>query len=326
MPFAKPLPEWNVLGTKPPQSKIDAGWGASEKPPADWFNWIWNTTYQAMSEMQQSAVHTDRIGVTVASLVNGKVPASQLDVQAPADATTNTKGIVMLEDSTSSTSITKAATPKSVKTAYDLALSRSTFSGSYNDLTNKPNASAIPVVDSTNKFVSTNVEGVLEELFTSASNGKASIANAAGVPSVSSDTFSKIANDITTGKANIASAITSKGGSATGADSWDTLVSAIQTINLNKRMATGTTTTNGSYKLIVSGLAFTPKLIIWTSSDKMHVGIYNGYSTGSNYLKRASLSVDNSSSNATKSSATITNDGFTVDYTSIATLDWIAFE
>ena len=38
-----------------------------------------------------------------------------------ADGTTSVKGAVQLEDSTSSTSTTKAATPNSVKTAYDLA-------------------------------------------------------------------------------------------------------------------------------------------------------------------------------------------------------------
>lgn len=38
------------------------------------------------------------------------------------DATTSQKGAVQLEDSVASTSITKAATPNSVKTAYDLAL------------------------------------------------------------------------------------------------------------------------------------------------------------------------------------------------------------
>ena len=50
---------------------------------------------------------------------DGKVPSSQLNVSAPADATTTTKGVVMLEDSTTSTSVTKAATPKSVKDAKD---------------------------------------------------------------------------------------------------------------------------------------------------------------------------------------------------------------
>jgi len=38
-----------------------------------------------------------------------------------ADGTTSVKGAVQLEDSTSSTSTTKAATPASVKSAYDLA-------------------------------------------------------------------------------------------------------------------------------------------------------------------------------------------------------------
>jgi phage-related tail fiber protein len=37
------------------------------------------------------------------------------------DGTTTQKGVVQLEDSTSSTSTTKAATPNSVKSAYDLA-------------------------------------------------------------------------------------------------------------------------------------------------------------------------------------------------------------
>ncbi|KTR27891.1 hypothetical protein RSA11_04300 [Exiguobacterium indicum] len=50
---------------------------------------------------------------------NGKVPATQLSISAPADATTSVKGVVMLEDSTTSTSVTKAATPKSVKAVAD---------------------------------------------------------------------------------------------------------------------------------------------------------------------------------------------------------------
>lgn len=52
---------------------------------------------------------------------NGKVPQSQLNISSPSDATTSVKGIVQLEDSVSSVSIVKAATPNSVKQAYDLA-------------------------------------------------------------------------------------------------------------------------------------------------------------------------------------------------------------
>jgi hypothetical protein len=116
MPFSKPLPTWNAVGTEPPQSKKDSGWGPNEKPPADWFNWIWNTTYQAMKEMQENAVHTDRIGQTIAQLVSGRVPVTQLP-----DGTTSAKGIVQLSSATNSTSTTLAATASAVKAAYDLA-------------------------------------------------------------------------------------------------------------------------------------------------------------------------------------------------------------
>ena len=58
----------------------------------------------------------------VASLgSDGKVPASQLSVTQPPDATTSRKGIVQLNTSTSSTSTTQAATPSAVKSTYDYA-------------------------------------------------------------------------------------------------------------------------------------------------------------------------------------------------------------
>lgn len=49
---------------------------------------------------------------------NGEITATKKAVQ---DGTTSQKGVVQLEDSHSSTSTTKAATPNSVKSAYDLA-------------------------------------------------------------------------------------------------------------------------------------------------------------------------------------------------------------
>lgn len=126
MPFTQELPEWNATGTKPPQSKLDAGWQIGERPPSGWWNWLLNRTHLAVQELQQEAINVDQKGVAngVASLnASGKVPPSQLDISAPSDASTTVKGIVMLEDSVTSTSVTKAATPKSVKQAYDLAAS-----------------------------------------------------------------------------------------------------------------------------------------------------------------------------------------------------------
>ncbi|KZE66999.1 hypothetical protein AWM68_19860 [Fictibacillus phosphorivorans] len=131
MPFSKPLPEWNNLGTKPPQSKIDTGWLPDDRPPADWWNWFLYTTHQALLEVQQNAVHTDRAGQTIAQLVAGKVPVAQLP-----DGTTSAKGVVQLSSATNSTSTTVAATSSAVKTTYDLA------NGKYT----KP-ASGIPKAD-----------------------------------------------------------------------------------------------------------------------------------------------------------------------------------
>ncbi|WP_433943597.1 phage tail protein [Paenibacillus sp. SN-8-1] len=50
---------------------------------------------------------------------DGKVPAGQLNVAAPADASTTTKGIVQLNDATNSTSTTQAATANAVKQVND---------------------------------------------------------------------------------------------------------------------------------------------------------------------------------------------------------------
>jgi hypothetical protein len=58
--------------------------------------------------------------VTVSSPITGGGSSGSVNI-AIQDGTTAQKGAVQLEDSTSSTSTTKAATPNSVKTSYDLA-------------------------------------------------------------------------------------------------------------------------------------------------------------------------------------------------------------
>ncbi|OAH53070.1 hypothetical protein AWH48_11980 [Domibacillus aminovorans] len=99
MGFEKPLPQWIAAGTEPPSSLRTEGWKVRQKPPADYWNWFMSHTYQALLELQQDAIHKDNLK----------------------DATTTIKGIVQLSSSTTSSSETLAATPKAVKTAYDLA-------------------------------------------------------------------------------------------------------------------------------------------------------------------------------------------------------------
>ena len=81
--------------------------------------------------------------------------------------------------------------------------------------------SDIAILDRNNLFTKTNLEDVLVELFTYASNGKILIANAIGGDAVASNTFSVLAQKIISGKSQIASAVgATKSGSLTGTESF----------------------------------------------------------------------------------------------------------
>lgn len=80
------------------------------------------TALDALDLTSPSAVTTGTLPISFIDSVtqtNGKVTASKKQIRA---ATTSVSGIVQLEDSVTSTSTSKAATPKAVKTAYDKAV------------------------------------------------------------------------------------------------------------------------------------------------------------------------------------------------------------
>src|SRR5690554_5347281 len=56
MVFEKLPPEWNNPGIEPPQTKKNSGFEPGEKPPAQWFNWLFNKLYLAVKELQEKAV------------------------------------------------------------------------------------------------------------------------------------------------------------------------------------------------------------------------------------------------------------------------------
>ena len=76
-------------------------------------------------------------------------------------ASTTQPGIVQLNDSTTSTSVTQAATPNAVKQVADSSATKADLAST---ATGK-GASMVGVRDSSDVFTSTNVEGVLAELF-----------------------------------------------------------------------------------------------------------------------------------------------------------------
>ena len=145
MAFEKTLPTWNNQGVEPPESLKTAGWEANQKPPAPYFNWLQNTTYEAIKELQEKAADKDEITIQDASTTTKGIvqlttatdstsatlvpTASALkavkdSIPALVDATTARKGVVQLNSTVTSTSTTQAATPSAVKTAYDLAASK----------------------------------------------------------------------------------------------------------------------------------------------------------------------------------------------------------
>lgn len=50
--FSEALPEWDNVGVEPNSAKKTAGWLSSEKPPADWFNWLFHRSYKSIEEIR----------------------------------------------------------------------------------------------------------------------------------------------------------------------------------------------------------------------------------------------------------------------------------
>ncbi|WP_438310787.1 hypothetical protein [Sporosarcina sp. FA9] len=116
------------------------------------------------------------------------------------------------------------------------------------------NAKNISIIDSTNKFTATDVEGALSELFLFASDGKTAVA----------------------------SAITAKGVAASPSDAFPTLATKIGQIITEPVSATGTANTGSVSILTVSGLSFQPSRIEirYTSDPYKLFTLYDiGFST-----------------------------------------------
>lgn len=98
MGYNQQLPEWNKTASKPTQTKLDNGWEVQEKPPASVFNWLSNTTYLALQELQQYAIHSEQKGAVngVASLgADSKIPTAQIPSLSYVPTTTYTANDVL---------------------------------------------------------------------------------------------------------------------------------------------------------------------------------------------------------------------------------------
>ena len=274
----------------------------------------------------------DKIDGKVATLgADGKVPADQLSISV-SDASTTQKGVVMLEDSIASTSITKAATPKSVKTVSDALDAHKTDdtihvkkdgtlqTGLNAQKINGKTASATPVTTEKNDIV-----GMVNELFTSVSNGKTQVANAItakGQPASGNDTFAQLATAIS----NISTGLKTKLGIATTSSTAGSF-----------QYAGNTGTVSKSY-ISVTGLEFEPKYVIIYSSTSLdfRLSIYIKDALDVIYsgptVKLSSYDVDfvsstnaNLKGNAGTASVNSTSFVLPTDTGSLSQVNWIAF-
>ena len=147
----------------------------------------------------------------------GKVPASQLNVSAPPDATTTQKGVVQLSNSTTSTSEALAATPKAVKTVDD----------------------KVGTLSSLNTAAKDNLVNAVNELFTFANDGKSKWSSVIGSPLASSDTFTQMQTKTQTIKNMLATNLTAKGQSSTGTETLTALVDKVASIQTGLKLSVG---------------------------------------------------------------------------------------
>lgn len=236
-------------------------------------------------------------------------------------------------------------------------------------------AKNIAVEDLNNRFTATDVEGVLNELFTFANDGKTSIASVIGSPATSGDTFTTLANHITNHKSSLANSLgsgssadslqtlvntrlqglkntlatnlTNKGQTAKGTETLLSLINKVAAINTGKRFATGTVTQVLNQPIAVSGLSFTPSVIIIQADSHdnypYYVKVYFGtnaggydYSDETTHIYFGSQMVTGKADSRFIGSGLITNqftispNGFSVQKlhtdTSVRTIKWIAFE
>lgn len=65
MSFTRNLPEWKAEGIEPSETQKQTGFQPGMKPPAQWFNWVFNWTYLALKELQEKAAEKSIVDTAI---------------------------------------------------------------------------------------------------------------------------------------------------------------------------------------------------------------------------------------------------------------------
>ncbi|GIO39084.1 hypothetical protein J41TS12_39450 [Paenibacillus antibioticophila] len=174
------------------------------------------------------------------------------------DASLTEKGVTQLSSATNSSAEDKAATPKAVKTVNEAAMAAQTTANAANlaagaAQTAAANAQSAANAAETPTGAQAKVNaavGSLPSLLTSAKGNAVAAIN---------ELFTSASN----GKTAVAAAITGKGVPASGSDTFTQLATKIGQIVTGKRYASGSgDVASGVGKVTISGLKFTPSFVV----------------------------------------------------------------
>lgn len=117
------LPVWNSEGVEPPASLKNEGWEPGVKPPAQYFDWLFNRTYKCLEELQAIAeeLKTNKANGADLTAVSDMLTTylDEFNQHLQKTASLIDIGHTQLSNAIDSTLDTLAATPSAVKQAYD---------------------------------------------------------------------------------------------------------------------------------------------------------------------------------------------------------------
>lgn len=92
--FIQELPEWENAGSKPTEAVIDAGWQVKDRPPASWFNWAWNRTFECLEEIR-NVIDTDAENKQNVPLIRATFSGNGYVATSPEPATALVDGMTV---------------------------------------------------------------------------------------------------------------------------------------------------------------------------------------------------------------------------------------
>lgn len=198
-------------------------------------------------------------------------------------------------------------------------------------------AKNIAVEDANNRFTGTDVESVLNELFTFANNGKTDWANVIGSPLLPTDTFAQMKSKTQTLKDTLATNLTNKGQTASGTETLQSLINKVANISTGKKWAAGSGFGSGfgnGSSFTVSGLSFRPgaALIRLRDVERVYtgffseVGSYVSNSVGSNTFLASSDGYMLSPITASFGTSNFTLNSSSGYFAPSSRVDWFAIE